>query len=501
MTENIRALLVILLAAFIASHFVRPALAGFVSPERLLRWRNIWMLVSAMAFLSPNLWVFSILAGLYLLYQSGKEEGVAPLYLLLVCVIPPLSAAIPGFGLINYLFQIDWLRLLSLVLLLPAALRLMRDPVRVAVGRTWPDRFLLAYLFLSIALQLRDTTVTDALRQIFYAILDAFLPYYVLSRSIRSTDEFRTTLTAFVYSVCMIALVAGFEFFKHWLLYKSLSAQWEIPASSFYLDRGSSLRAVASMISPIALGYVMVAALGAFLALAPFAEEPRHHRRIWLLLAAGCFFPLSRGPWVGAVLLIVVWLATGPHALRRLFTLALAGMLSLPLLAVLPGGEKILNLLPFIGHVDEQNVSYRHELIEKAMIVIRRNPIFGSVNYLQTPEMQSMIQGQGIIDIVNTYIGVALNSGLVGLTLFCGFFASILLPLWRNQPADEAAQALRRSLLASLSAILLIIFTVSPIGVIASLYWSLAALALAFLLAHPAPASEAEPALAQNQYE
>lgn len=33
-----------------------------------------------------------------------------------------------------------------------------------------------------------------------------------------------------------------------------------------------------------------------------------------------------------------------------------------------------------------------------------------------------MIQGQGIIDIVNTTINVALQVGLVGLTLFVAFF-------------------------------------------------------------------------------
>lgn len=61
--------------------------------------------------------------------------------------------------------------------------------------------------------------------------------------------------------------------------------------------------------------------------------------------------------------------------------------------------------------------------------MIQRNPLFGSFDFRNTPEMQSMIQGEGIIDIVNTYINLALRVGLVGLTLFVGFFVSILFGL------------------------------------------------------------------------
>lgn len=42
--------------------------------------------------------------------------------------------------------------------------------------------------------------------------------------------------------------------------------------------------------------------------------------------------------------------------------------------------------------------------MDNSWIVIQRNPLFGSFDFRNTPEMQSMIQGEGIIDIVNTYI-------------------------------------------------------------------------------------------------
>jgi O-antigen ligase len=116
--------------------------------------------------------------------------------------------------------------------------------------------------------------------------------------------------------------------------------------------------------------------------------------------------------------------------------------------------------------------------------VIKRNPWFGSVDYRNTPEMESMRQGQGIIDIVNTYIQVTLEIGLVGLGLFVGFFVLTLLGIYRamrsirDRKSEE--RLLGRALLATMLSILLIIFTVSSIAIIPIVYWSVAALGVAY---------------------
>ncbi|MNM69633.1 hypothetical protein D3C81_812380 [compost metagenome] len=165
--------------------------------------------------------------------------------------------------------------------------------------------------------------------------------------------------------------------------------------------------------------------------------------------------------------------------------LALAGVLALPLLTVLPGGDKVLDLLPFIGNIEKENITYRERLIDNSWIVIQRNPLFGSFDFRNTPEMQSMIQGEGIIDIVNTYVSLALRVGLVGLALFVAFFITVLLGIRKAMRAfpdqnDEQRQ-LGRALLATLVGILVIIFTVSSITVIPTVYWSVAGLGVAYI--------------------
>ena len=301
----------------------------------------------------------------------------------------------------------------------------------------------------------------------------------------KNLQEFREAALAFVLAAMLMALIAVFELAKHWLLYSDLIRSLGLSrAMTGYVGRSGLLRATASAGHPIALGYVMAVAIGFYLFLQRSISF-KHAKRLGLaLLLAGLAAALSRGPWVGALVLVIVYIATGRYAVKRLTLLAFIGALSLPVLSILPGGEKILNLIPFIGQTEERNIDYRSRLIETSLVVIERNLWFGSVDYLDTPEMESMRQGQGIIDIVNTYIQVALETGLIGLALFIGIFASVLLGIRRSMNSigdkDSDEYQLGRALFATLAGALLIIFTVSSIAIIPIVYWSLGGLGVAY---------------------
>ncbi len=319
----------------------------------------------------------------------------------------------------------------------------------------------------------------------FLSITDIFLPYFVISRSLKDLQGFRDALLSLVTATMILALIGTFEVTRHWLLYQPVIGALALEGGMLaYLERSDVLRAIAAAGHPIALGYMMVVAIGLYLSLNQSIKSKLHRRLGLVLLVAGLIAPLSRGPWLGAVALIIVFIITGPYAIRRLAKLAFAAMVTLSLLAVLPGGKKVINLIPFIGETEASNITYRQRLIETSWTVIKNNPWFGSVNYKETPEMESMRQGQGIIDIVNTYIGIALESGLVGLFLFSCFFLLIVFDIFsslRRIPDKKSDEhLLGRSLLATLIAILVIIFTVSSITIIPIIYWSVAALGVAY---------------------
>lgn len=107
------------------------------------------------------------------------------LFFMLVFAIPPASVDIPGFGVINYLIELNHIRILTVCVLLPTALTLSKQGDTVRFGRLWPDKLLAASLVLMTLLYLRETTVTDTLRQAVSLYIDVFLPYYVASRGLK----------------------------------------------------------------------------------------------------------------------------------------------------------------------------------------------------------------------------------------------------------------------------------------------------------------------------
>lgn len=486
MPEHIRALIVILALAAGVFAFARRPATDLIQLSDFTRRRNLWFALSLLAFTSHSFWVYAGITAIALAFARKRENNAMALFFILLFLIPPAPTEIPGFGLINYLLDLNHIRLLALCVLLPAFLTLRKRPGIAPFGRTWPDGLLGAYLLLTSLLYLRETTLTDTLRQSSYLFIDIFLPYYVASRALKEIREFKDALLAFVLAAMILALIGVFEYSRSWLLYNALLSALDIHWDMIsYLGRGDSLRASASTGHAIVLGYIICIAIGLYLFLQQSIHSQLQRLLGALLLIAGLFATLSRGPWVGAVVILVTFVATGRGAFKNLTLLALTGALTLPLLTIIPGGQKLLNLLPFIGTIETENITYRARLFDNALIVIQHNPWLGSVNFLSTPEMQSMIQGQGIIDIVNSYLNIALETGLIGLALFTSFFASILLGIrkaLRSLPSqEEEIHRLGRALLATLAGILIIIATASSISLIPVAYWSVAGLGMAYI--------------------
>lgn len=486
MQEHLKALVVILLLATIAFALCKLPASQVIEPRLFKLRRNLWYFLTFAAFISHSYVTFACIVVIALAVTQRRDSNPLALFFSLLFLAPPAPYQVPGFGVVNYILSLDYIRLLTIVILVPAAVRLKSQSETKPVGAGVPDKLLALYLLLAGGLGFRDTSITDGMRHLVYLIVDVFIPYYVASRSVRNVTAFKNVFFALLVSTLILSLIAIVEYSRNWLLYRalidSLELRWGL---GNYLGRTDSLRASASTGQAIVLGYLVVVAIGTLSFLSRFIENKK---RTWVLaavLTAGLFATLSRGPWIGAGVVVVSYLAISPGAVRKLSILFVAMLLSLPLISVLPGGEKLLDLLPFMGSVEKENIDYRQRLIDNSIAVIERHPWFGSNDYLGTAEMEGMRQGQGIIDVVNTYIGIALEYGGVGLTIFCLFFANILSSIFRGKKKipelDQDTEILGRALISILIAILVIIFTVSSISFIPVIYWSIAGLGVAYV--------------------
>jgi O-antigen ligase len=485
MPEHLRALVVILVIATAVFVLVRQPSVAILGHALYARRRNAWLFLTLAAFLANSFWIYAAIAVIGLAFLSTRESNSLAIYYVTLFVVPAATIQIPGFGLINYAFSLSHERLLALVLFFPAYLHLLQRVDLTSFGRLAADKALAAYLILAAALSVRQGSFTGFLRECFYLFIDIFLPYFVASRILKDIHGFRDTLLSFLLASLIVAVVAVFEFLKGWLLYRPLVESLQLRWSFLnYMERAGSLRATASTGHPIALGYVMVVALGFLTYLSTLFRRRWQRAAAGLTLLGGLIASISRGPWVGAVSLLVTRLSMGQNAARNVtFALAAAAM-AIPLLSAIPGGQRIVDLLPFIGETQKGSIDYREQLIENSLEVILQNPLFGAADYLETPQMEKMRQGEGIIDIVNAYLGVALNYGLVGLAFFAGFFAIVTGSVYRAfrreaNPDSETAQ-LGKALFATLIGVLVTIGTTSSITIIPFIYWSLAGLGVAY---------------------
>jgi O-Antigen ligase len=497
MSEHLVALCYILAMAVVSFVVMaKPMTARLMAPADFARRRNLWLAVTVITFLSHSFWLALLACMLVVAIASRRDNNPAALYCALLFAVPQFDMPIPGFGLVNYLFEINYPRAMALVLLLPAALQLLnRERVpnpRLRIA----DTLFLTYFLYVLAVNATADSITGLMRQVTYFLLDQALLYYVVTRSVSSRQRLLDVMASFAMGLAVIGVIGAFETARHWLVYESLRAPLGVPMPSIgtYLmretDDGGYLRSYTTAGHAIVFGFMAMIALTFQLALAG-SYRPR-----WLgvaviaMLFSGLAAAVSRGPWLAGAIGLVIGLSFGAGARQRLAWLAAAVPVVVAGLLLHPKGQKIIELLPFVGTVETGNISYRTQLIDRAMVVFWQNPVFGSLQYIYNPVLEEMRQGQGIIDIVNSYLGVALAYGTVGLALFFAPAAYALGVSWvvsrRLARVDAHAEAAGRALAVTMLAILLAIGAVSFIFQIPIVHWWMVSLCVAYAAHAPA---------------
>ena len=334
-------------------------------------------------------------------------------------------------------------------------------------------------------LQFRNSDVTNVARVGFMNVLDILIPYFAFSQINLRAEDIAKSMASYVFALLPLCFVSILEVAKRWHPYGVVFQDWGL--SLQYIERGGLLRAVATSSGANALGYIIMVSMGCLISLwQPLKVWDRYAKAALLVMAAGLIAAFSRGSWIGAMALVIVFAGTGPKAATNLVKLGIVAMLALLVLVLSGYGEKIASFLPFIGSVDEFNVTYRQKLFTNSMDVIERNLWFGSANYLSEPEMRELIQGEEIIDTVNTYIEIALEAGVIGLSLFIAFFTTVMLELYRvacRRLSKERSKLnwYARGCLSILVGILVTIGTTSSIDYVPFIYWSFGGICVALV--------------------
>jgi hypothetical protein len=424
---SIKRLIVVLTIAAIVFHLAKPIALRFMSGEDFSRRRLVWFVLTAVSFVSPSFWLYALVAVPMFVWADRKDSNPIALYLLMLHVIPPAGFILPILGN-NGLFPIDNYMLLAFCVLLPATMRYRKNREEAVGGRLGAmDVLLLAFGALQVALYTPPDlhfaipdSPTNVLRRAVLFFLDTYLVYFTVSRTCQSLRKMVDAAATFCLACAVMASIAMFENMRHWLLYLEVIGNWGIPLSaSTWLTRGSELRAQASAGHSLALGYLLAVGFGFWLYLKSHVQSGARRIGATLLLWGGLFAAFSRGPWLGAVTIYFTFFAAGPRAASRLVKGTLFALGVALLIMVSPIGDRILDVLPVMGNTVDANIVYRQRLAERGWEIVLAHPFFG--DQFPWPEMEDLRQGEGIIDIVNTYLGVALSYGFIGLFCFLSF--------------------------------------------------------------------------------
>jgi O-antigen ligase len=421
-------LIVVLAIATTIFYLAKPIALRFIGEEDFSRRRLVWFFLTAVSFLSPNIWLYAIIAIPVIIWITGKDSNPIGLYVLILHVIPPVDVIIPVIGN-NGLFPLNNYRLLTLCLLIPVALRYRKQRGQTPSVFGAMDILLLAFGALEVALYIPPDlphhmvipdSPTNALRRAVLFMLDTYVLYYAVSRTCRTRQMILDVAASFCLASAVMAAIGLFEYARSWLLYVDLARLWGAnPNLGFYLTRNGSLRAQVSAGHALALGFLLALASGFWLYLKSRLSSRIQRVGATLLYWGGLLAAYSRGPWLGAVVIYFTFIAARPGALSGFLKGICAALVVAGVIAISPLGDRIREMVPALGGATDFSITYRQKLADRGWQIVMQHPLFG--DQFPYPEMEDLRQGEGIIDIVNTYLGVALNYGLVGLTIFLAF--------------------------------------------------------------------------------
>jgi hypothetical protein len=496
MLSYLKALPVILAAGLVTFWLAALAFPAAARSGEIGRLRWAFLLVTVASFLSPSIWVYvALLTTLMVAFMLGPGERptrAAVLWALLVLAVPNAGVYLPGIAGISNFFEMTHTRALTLLLLLPVALSVLAQPNCPRPMSLATDWFVVGYFAVQLGTVLPYASTTVLVRESFVLGLDTMLPYWLFSRAFTTTLGLNSAMRAFVLTLMVMAGLSVVEATIRWPFYDAIPTAW-----GFYWDmtvflvRGGFLRAKASAGHSLIFGFVLVVAFGLWFVV----KREVAHRGIALLgtagMALGLLASLARGAWVGAVVLVIVLMALRPGRGKNLLIAAVGAAVIVAALLFVPAFSTLADLLPFVGRAESENVVYRQRLIEISLALIAQSPWFGVPGYMSY--MEDLRQGQGIIDIVNTYIGVALQTGLVGLAFYLGIFASTLWALlrlqWRERAGGEGARV-AAGLFATLVGAMAVLATASSIVVMPQVTYMLIGMAVSCIRVYsPAPAA------------
>lgn len=269
------------------------------------------------------------------------------------------------------------------------------------------DAYVLLFLLTLCICMSVDEKPTGIIRTFATYCIPYVLSYFILSRVRLQNAEL--VLRLLVFGAAAGGILCIFETLKHWPLYAGLGPLkregWMVDTPGISLIRGGILRSYGPYAHPLSGGALL--GLAAIAAWGWWQIRGRSLPVVALTAAIviGAIATLSRSGFIA----LAVGLATF-QLLRGRYLLAVFVPLA---------GVAGVFVLPILSGADAQfSTSYRLGLILGVPKALGHHVWFGYRGAADSGLLDAFIQGQGIVDLVNTYVALIVQGGVVSLALF-----------------------------------------------------------------------------------
>jgi len=415
------ALFIVILSSMGLSIFFRclkPAYARHVGGEPVL----LAFGLPIAAWVTPNAWLLYGVILAAMLFIARKPGRAAPTYLFALLLLPGLDQSMSIGSLKLFEFGVHD------ALAVGAAVRVAMQPGGSAARKSLDLPFI-GVLLLLVTATARDTSITNFVRVLVNTGLDCALPYYIVSRGVRTMDDLRLCMVYVAGASAVLSIILMYEAHASWPLYNVLYDRYGIYIQMMLKSRGGVLRAGGPFIESTSMAMVLVFCFFATWLSRPTFRSSLYYYAMLVLLLGGMTAPQSRGAWIG---LLIGMTAADIYRRRIGSAVTRGGMIvgALLLLVALAPMSPYLSETMGLSGGSTDTAQYRQRLFDRGMEEFAKSPIVGYSSPEILIHLADLRQGEGIVDFVNTYIFVALVSGLIGLTIFIGSFLIYLGQLW-----------------------------------------------------------------------
>ncbi len=389
-----------------------------------LPWVSLYSV--AVTFFSPSIIVYLVLCSLTVpLFARGREE-IVPIFIFSMLLSPVI-------GLTTHIGSMMLLPITGFTTLaVGAALWTLNygrhSPTRSYLSALCISSFLLVLLIAGA----RETSFTNVLRVTLDLTLSVIIPFFVVRRCITSGYDVRLVVIGLIAATAGLSAIAIFEANTSWPLFREVYGHYgiELGQGAAVKLRGGFLRSPGPFVEPTTFALWLALGTGSLLASSWLFRFKLNYYAMVVFLLFGLFAPQSRGAWLGLIVFYAaLQMVSGRSAslLKPALFTFFAGLLIYGTGLAVPRVGNMLGL----SNTGSVSRDYRQDLFSRGLEESRNHLLFGTSLDRVKFELRDLVQGEGQVDFVNSYLYVLLVSGLLGLVLYAFTLVAPLVALFK----------------------------------------------------------------------